>query len=212
MWTLQEFVLAQRILFAAGPMFVQWHRVQAIFPDVYATIESHVMPTLEQYTFDDGGHTGYALTLVNERRQHFFRRTQKMLPSLHELILRFGLLECSDRRDKVFALAGLLDDGGHVANTVLIVDYSLDTAQLAIQVLRLASQTLVLGAVLDQFYRWLVTALDIDVDIGGPVGKEWDQIRQGALGFLDKSDWRESPSLMGSSEDESRVISRLAAD
>lgn len=149
MWIVQEFVLAQDLVFASGSVLVHWDRANHLFPEVYA----HGGP----------GEIGSAVTLVNERRQHRFRQKQGMRPDLHELFRRFRLMNCSDPRDRVFALSGLLGESSDPADNVLVVDYSLTPAQLSIKILRLASNSLKRGA-LEELQSLLNAALEVNRD------------------------------------------------
>ncbi|MBE3048619.1 HET domain-containing protein [Candidatus Bathyarchaeota archaeon] len=145
MWIVQEFVLARDVVFASGPVLVPWDRANKVFPEVYG------------YHARSG--YGSAATLVNERRQQMFRQKQGVHPNLHELVRRFGLLECSDPRDKIFALSGLL---GASSEDVLIVDYSLTPAQLSIKTLKLASKSVKIRAQLEEIHAWFKRVLGIN--------------------------------------------------
>ncbi|KAI8649339.1 HET domain-containing protein [Fusarium sp. Ph1] len=149
MWIVQEFVLAQDLVFASGSVLVHWDRANHLFPEVYA----HGGP----------GEIGSAVTLVNERRQHGFRQKQGMRPDLHELFRRFRLMNCSDSRDRVFALSGLLGESPDPAGNVLVVDYSLTPAQLSIRILGLASKSLKRRP-LEELHSLLNTALEVNLD------------------------------------------------
>ncbi|RSL78146.1 hypothetical protein CEP51_008461 [Fusarium floridanum] len=149
MWIVQEFVLAQDLVFASGSVLVPWDRAKHLFPDLCAHLGSDEI--------------GSAVTLVNERRQHEFLQKQGIRPDLHELLRRFRLMNCSDPRDRVFALSGLLGESPDAAGNILIVDYSLTPAQLSLRILRLALKSLKRGA-LEELRRLLNAALEVDRD------------------------------------------------
>lgn len=151
MWIVQEFVLAKDLLFASGSVLAHWDHVHHIFPDIYEYL--------------DYGSYSYHLAVVNERRQHLFRQLINIRPCLHELVRRFGYMACSDVRDKVFALHGLLEENSNQASPFVIVDYTLTPAQLALRMLELASQTLKRRP-LEDFDRWLVTTLQVGQEDG----------------------------------------------
>jgi hypothetical protein len=150
MWIVQEFMLARDLVFASGSSFLHWDCVHHLFPDVYA------YRSPEEY--------GFAVTLVNERRQHIFREKQGLRPDLHELVRRFGLMNCSDLRDRVFALSGLLGESSGQASNVFIVDYSLSPAQLSVKILRLASKSIKRSQSLEELHGWLNAALEVERD------------------------------------------------
>ncbi|KAI8712024.1 HET domain-containing protein [Fusarium sp. LHS14.1] len=165
MWIVQEFVLAQDLVFASGSVLVHWDRANHLFPEVYA--------------LGDPGDIGSAVTLVNERRQHRFRQKQGMHPDLHELFRSFRLMKCSDPRDRVFALFGLLGKSSNLADNVLVVDYSLTPAQLCIRIVRLASRSLK-RKILEELHGLLDAALEVNQDnLDTATNKELSLIYEG---------------------------------
>jgi hypothetical protein len=128
MWIVQEFLSARELVFASGSIMLPWEHVQHIFPTTYGHRDLRNRPP--------------ALTLVNERRHHIFRQKHGVRPDLYQLIQQFGLLHCSDLRDRVFALSGLFQESSKQAQNVLIVDYSLSPAQLLVKVLLLVSESI----------------------------------------------------------------------
>jgi hypothetical protein len=149
MWIVQEFVLATNIVFASGSVLADWEKVNPLFPHIYA--------------YRSSGDYSLAITLVNERRQHEFRHTHGIRADLHELVQRFGLMECSDLRDRVFALYGLMKEDSGDSHDLLLVDYSLTPAQLSVRVLRLAGISIKHEQGLEKLHEWLKSALEIDL-------------------------------------------------
>jgi hypothetical protein len=169
MWIVQEFVLATSIVFASGRTVVSWEKVDPLFPHTYA--------------YRGSGKYSSSITLVNERRQHEFRSQQHIRPDLHELVRRFGLMDCSDRRDRIFALFGLMKEGEDGSRDVLLVDYSLTPAQLALKTLRLAGRTIKRRVVLESFHNWLKEALEVrEHDASNGVSEELCLILDQAMG------------------------------
>lgn len=164
MWVVQEFVLARDVVFASGSALVPWERASKVFPDVYG---HH---SLSRY--------GCAPTLVNERRQQMFRREQGFHPDLHELVRRFGLMKCSDPRDKIFALVGLL---GPSSDNVLVVDYSLTPAQLSLKTLKLASRSVKVRGQLEEIHAWSNRVLGTNADDSDGIDYEVEEVLDAAV-------------------------------
>lgn len=175
MWVVQEFVLARDVVFASGSALVPWERASKVFPEVYG------YHALSRY--------GCAPTLVNERRQQMFRRAQGFHPDLHELARRFGLMECADPRDKVFALVGLL---GPSSDNALVVDYSLTPAQLSLETLKLASRSVKVRGQLEEIHAWFNRVLGNNSDGSDGVDSEVGAVLAAAV---DEDNISKSPPL-----------------
>jgi len=168
MWIVQEVVLAHSLLFASGTALAGWDRVSLLFPHIYA--------------YHCSGPYARAIRLINERRQHIFRVKQGLRPDLHELVQRFGLLDCSDRRDRVFALFGLLKDDYEGGRDILLVDYSLTPAQLSVRILRVAGRSIKHRTRLESIHGWLKSALEVgEHDVDGGAAEELEFVLKQAV-------------------------------
>jgi len=176
MWIVQEFVLANNLLFAASSVLASWDCASHLFPNIYAS--------------RCPGPYAPAIKLVNERRQHIFRQKQGIQPDLLELVQRFGLLDCSDPRDRVFALSGLIKNDLDEARDILPVDYSLTPAHLAVKIVGLAGRSIKHRELLESLHDWLKLALEVDEhDVNGEVGEELQAVLDQAMGEQEEGDF-----------------------
>ncbi|KAF2830941.1 hypothetical protein CC86DRAFT_366452 [Ophiobolus disseminans] len=170
MWVVQEFVLANKLVLAAGSILANWESIDSLLPDIYG--------------YHSTSEYAPAIRMANGRRQHMSRAKGNIKPNLHELFQRFRQLECSDRRDRVFALFGLLQHGSDRECDRLLVDYSLPSAQLLVSTLRLYQRTINYRGSLETLQAWLEDSLDIhERDFDRETQAELMQVFDAAMGI-----------------------------
>jgi hypothetical protein len=149
LWIVQEVILARDILVCCGSMRVEWDT----FEDWYLTIKEkvpdigHITSAAGQLVEQKVYWTSRRLSssksvLWDCRRTTRYERIEthrikayKYVPSLTILADSFLFYECSDVRDKVYGLLGLVDDR-HLAPLDINVDYTLSPLQLFEDVIR----------------------------------------------------------------------------
>ena len=141
-----------------------------------------------------------------------FGQKQGIRLDMHELVRRFGFMNCSDPRDRAFALYGLLGEGSDQYSNVLIVDYSLSPVQLSIRILRLASRSIKHLEPLKEFHVWLDAALEVNSwDFDLAANKERELILKGAYNGSDDDSLRHrSSSTLSSMLRLSRGLSSMS--
>ncbi|KAF2671658.1 HET-domain-containing protein [Microthyrium microscopicum] len=152
MWIVQEFVLAHTLVIAAGRRYLHWESIQELFPP------SANPGSMYHYN------RNYSMTLVvQERYERDQRREQGFFRSLATLLVRFTDSECSDQRDKIFALLGLFSESSDVPQGLLQADYELNEEEIYLEVMQQADPYLTR----DEWYTlrvYVSSALEVDPD------------------------------------------------
>jgi hypothetical protein len=119
-WIIQEVVNANRIVVSCGTKNFEWRALENIYRKLKILEFSG---WIQHHEFATGICTGAAMALVRQRAH--FRHPDTPTPKLRALLVAFQHSQCSDSRDKVFGLLGLLS-----AAESNLADYSLTTEQL----------------------------------------------------------------------------------
>ncbi|KAH6647088.1 heterokaryon incompatibility protein-domain-containing protein [Truncatella angustata] len=113
MWIVQEFILAEEIIMICGSDSFRWDREM-----------SNIVKAMTTKWLDKDEGTGVTVWLASER----FNRKQTGYPmELYRLLVYFRSCRCSDLRDRVYALIGLLDPSHSRSWTA---DYTISREQL----------------------------------------------------------------------------------
>ncbi|KAF7194375.1 Ankyrin repeat domain-containing protein 17 [Pseudocercospora fuligena] len=123
LWVLQELALAQRIQLACGDQEVSWEHFMTFMENAKRLEPFHrngmsyeYLPTMESP----------AALMLNHIRN------LDQCPTLSEQMLASRQLCCSDQRDKIFALLGIV----RLSNPAIVPDYTIDMSILLNMVLR----------------------------------------------------------------------------
>jgi hypothetical protein len=152
MWIVQEFVLAKTLIIAAGHQYMHWDTIEELFP---RTEDPNTLRHYSRY---------YSMNLVvQERYELDQRREDGFFRSLEKLLIRFTDSECSDQRDKIFALIGLFSDSTDAPDRLLQADYELREWELYLEVIHQARRHLSPGELWD-LRIYVSSALEVDPD------------------------------------------------
>lgn len=132
-WIIQEFLLAQSINFWCGEHRARADHVEKLFKWLERVpFISRVRDTLNE------GSAWRALKLFSYRSTWSVQRGEILIPpsrTLRELLATFSDSECTDIRDKIYALLGIVSDNVESAYP-LIADYSKPIVAVLLDVLR----------------------------------------------------------------------------
>ncbi|KAF2503262.1 HET-domain-containing protein [Lophium mytilinum] len=119
-WIIQEVVNANRIVVSCGTKTFEWRALENMYHKLKIL---DLSGWIQYHEFATGIFTGAAMAIVWQRAH--FRHPDTPTPRLRALLLAFQHSQCSDSRDKVYGLLGLIS-----AATSNSVDYTLTTEQL----------------------------------------------------------------------------------
>jgi hypothetical protein len=109
LWTLQEFVLAKKLIILFDSMFLDGTTIQNLYKAVA------VMDRDEMF-----GPANNFFKICFHEYIHWLR------PSFHEAIMSSARLQCHDPRDRIFGILGFASD----AASLVVVDYSKSGAEI----------------------------------------------------------------------------------
>lgn len=132
-WVIQEFLLARAIhLYCGGNIMTDWLCLRMMLE--YETgIDSSLSSLLGHRRFHETvetaakKHAAASLVLVRDPDMY-----PELASSLHELLVRHQGAECKDRRDRVFALMGLLSRDEHSMLSKFFPDYTLSEDEVCV--------------------------------------------------------------------------------
>jgi hypothetical protein len=140
LWTIQEFELAQDVVFMAGDAVVMLTEWLGILNEIGIAPDDM---ELQDRGLEGGGSRLYSVQFeIMERMRH---RGELRGSPLKDLIIRFRRMECYDCRDTVYGLLGLAQQE---QASKLEADYGLSPAQLCQRLERLNIRSWRLAAVL----------------------------------------------------------------
>ncbi|KAI2621832.1 heterokaryon incompatibility protein-domain-containing protein [Hypoxylon sp. NC1633] len=116
MWVVQEILLAQDVLILCGSKCRFWHYLSH-YAGGNLTLEKPFKPSIPNA----------AQALITARNNLMLKKDSR--PSLASLIMRFGAGKCSDVRDRVYGLLGLIR-ATNPHSTMLQADYTISTVQV----------------------------------------------------------------------------------
>jgi hypothetical protein len=152
MWIVQEFVLAKTLVIAAGQQYLHWDKIEQLFPPA---LDPNGLRHYSRY---------YSMNLVvQERHELNQRRATGFFRSLETLLIRFTDSECSDQRDKIFALIGLFGESTDGPEEILQADYELEEWELYVEVMHQAGPYLT-PTELWNLRIYVSSALEVDPD------------------------------------------------
>lgn len=125
-WVVQEFCLANDILFLFEDAEIAYQRFESAFLSTNPDKDTHppsIIAISELIFWRQGNNQQVSIDSKLEYPVN-----------LYELLVRFGSRKCQDLRDRVFSLIGLSEEPGSLA-----VDYGMDLRQLYVEVLRYLS-------------------------------------------------------------------------
>lgn len=123
-WIIQEIVLAKDITVLCGNRSSCWLRFESLWTNL-KTID--LKGSLTRHDYATSVFASPASKLIWRRAS--WRHQCPALPPLKDLLVQFRALQCTDRRDAIFALLGLARNGRGI-----IVDYHKSVAELFTEV------------------------------------------------------------------------------
>ena len=109
LWTLQEFVLAKKLIILFDSMFLDGTTIQNLYKAVAVTDRDEMFGPANNFF-----------------KICFHEYIHWLCPSFHEAIMSSALLQCHDPRDRIFGILGFASD----AASLVVVDYSKSGAEI----------------------------------------------------------------------------------
>jgi len=129
-WIIQEIMFGHNIIIQCGQIQVEWDAMSEVFLRVGSTImeeesnlersQSSLMDTLQRTYRSNAGNLFYWKAKFNQANPLFDQEF-----TLYQLVKRFRFWDCTDVRDKVFALCGLA-----IEHTRIPVNYAKATEDI----------------------------------------------------------------------------------
>jgi hypothetical protein len=164
MWVVQEFLLARDILLLCGAQGVSWSNFKKYLDIIYFAL-SPLKPMdtsehWEEYGISQSAAALYYQRLGLKHTSGFFSKA-----TLDSLIETFYNGRCTDPRDRVFALLGLINVSNG-SSTVLLANYTITPTQLYYQTLNHVrhSERLRESTQWTMFKKILAVALEVHLD------------------------------------------------